>query len=180
MAENDNEDIFRPEDTCGGPGICKLCSAETLLAELGFEISSDIPVGIEEGGTQMYTSHGHHIPDTAKGTKKPRTVKKCGGVLWCQNCKEEIVTVWKDRKPVDNQTRAKQALANYINSHFESGDVPAYEVLLFEYSEILKNWKALLTTDQGDSTHYEITYDGEQKLMYIKTFEQYKSVVIPD
>ena len=36
-----------------------------------------------------YTSHGHHIPGTAKGKERPPMVARCGGVTWCKVCMAE-------------------------------------------------------------------------------------------
>jgi hypothetical protein len=43
-----------------------------------------------------YTTHGHHIPGTIKGTDRPKDVIRCGGMVLCEKCQDEASKTPKD------------------------------------------------------------------------------------
>lgn len=78
----------------------------------------------------MYTSHGLQIPGTPVEAPRPTTVTPCGGLFKCFPCYGEArnatrVMISDDHMllevsfmdNLDPQTRAKLAVALYINNH---------------------------------------------------------------
>ena len=44
------------------------------------------------------------------------------------------------------------------------------EIFVVWFSKVLKNWKALVSTDRSDGRYYELTYNGEKEETYIDVY----------
>lgn len=54
------------------------------------------------------------------------------------------------------------------------------EVFVVWFSKVLKNWKALVSTDRSDGRYYELTHNGEREETYIDVYSKTHNEVIRD
>lgn len=122
-----------------------------------------------------YTHHGHHIPDTLKGTE-PKEVANCGGTDLCAECKKYELMYWKKQTQkviTGGETDAEVAekLAHqYITENIHPTKAFSVEALWF--SRILQNWKAILVTDLVDDLTIEVTHDGYARRTYVNVYKK--------
>jgi hypothetical protein len=166
--------------SCGGPGTCRLCTAESFLVELGYEINS-----ARKEGEMAFTSHGHQIPGTTEGKKGLIDPIPCGGVTICTRCKSEVqTTIALTRVEEKNYPATAIGLVTgYIEKQFHPDvDHPAYTVYVVSFSKTLNNWTALVRSTLPDGILYEVIYDGERRETTINPYLQIKNqcVTIPD
>lgn len=48
------------------------------------------------------------------------------------------------------------------------------------FSKVLRNWKALVSTDIMSGLYYEVTYDGNAKQTYVDFYIKATNVCVPD
>lgn len=53
-------------------------------------------------------------------------------------------------------------------------------IYLVWFSKTLQNWKALLSTDVSDGLYYEVTYNGDEGVAYVDTYERRDNIAILD
>jgi hypothetical protein len=128
----------------------------------------------------VHTTHGHRIPNSGKHPA-PTHIVACGGILKCEDCKNEVLLYWRSLKSTDYQSYAKKLVTDYVISHLDKSDeIPAFEVYVVWFCKILQNWKVLLSTDLPDGMYYEVTYNGEKKETYVDAYKKFENRVIPD
>lgn len=58
--------------------------------------------------------------------------------------------------------------------------VPLDRTFVVWSSKTLQNWKALVATDRRDGLYFEVTYNGDQNITYLDTYEKLNNQVIKD
>lgn len=83
--------------------------------------------------------------------------------------------------------KARRIVLNHYNAPFVDAVDPLAnlpltleEVYIVWFSKVLKNWKALVSTDVNDGLYYEVTYNGEKKETYLDVYGKISNTVIPD
>ena len=89
--------------------------------------------------------------------------------------------------PVDKNmamiNRARRLVAEYFNARCDKTEnfcMPIEQVYVVWFCKILKNWKALLSTDVPDGMYYELTYNGDSHETYIDAYKKFENVTVPD
>lgn len=139
-----------------------------------------------------FTSHGHHIPFTCLGDKRPEHVAGCGGPRFCPTCTREsqqfepgAVALQKYYRghTLEPQKKAKQAVIDYVNRNADVTDdftLNRDDVYVVWFCKTLQNWKALVSTTVPDGMYYELTYNGDKGELYLDAYKKFKNVTIPD
>ena len=52
------------------------------------------------------------------------------------------------------------------------------EVFIVWYCKTLKNYKAVLTTNQHDNMLYEVTYNGSEEEMYVDSYKKERNITV--
>lgn len=85
-------------------------------------------------------------------------------------------------KEEDNDVRlkmAKKAVMKWYNEHNQSYPIGVDDVYIVWFCKILQNWKALAGTHHDDGMYYEITFDGNNKLVYFDAYKKWQNVQMP-
>jgi hypothetical protein len=79
----------------------------------------------------------------------------------------------------DNDVRlkmAKAAVVKWYNEHNQSRPIGIEDVYIVWFCKVLQNWKALAGTHHGDGMYYEITFDGNNDLVYFDAYKKWQNV----
>ena len=79
----------------------------------------------------------------------------------------------------DNDVRlkmAKAAVVKWYNEHNQSRPIGIEDVYIVWFCKVLQNWKALAGTHHGDGMYYEITFDGNNELVYFDAYKKWQNV----
>jgi hypothetical protein len=157
------EPINRSE--CGGVGMCSSCTREAELY-------------MDNYGTMGDFKHFQHpqVVTTTDG----QVVKDFTHDMY--KFVESVQGLSAGHAP-DPQIKAKQIVKDFIDDvHMREfkGITPGYEIYVIWFSKVLKNWKALISTNLEDEMHYEVTYNGEKHETYLDAYKKRKNIVIPD
>lgn len=90
---------------------------------------------------------------------------------------EEIKSV--TLTPIDNDVSlkmAKAAVVAWYNEHNAPAKIAMEDVYIVWFCKVLQNWKALAGTHHGDGMYYEITFDGNNKLVYFDAYKKWQNV----
>jgi hypothetical protein len=78
--------------------------------------------------------------------------------------------------------KAKELVADYANKHLDVTDnVPKLQpsdVYTVWYSKTLQNAKALLSTPLPDGMYYELTYNGNEDVIYFDAYKKFENQLI--
>ena len=96
-------------------------------------------------------------------------------------------TVRKEKKEMeiefarreDNDARlkmAKAAVVKWYNEHNQSRPIGIEDVYIVWFCKVLQNWKALAGTHHEDGMYYEITFDGNNELVYFDAYKKWQNV----
>lgn len=152
----------------------------------------------------MYTKHGHQIPRTPVEGERRNPVVDCGGPGHCGECSIETVFVLsptmyevematreKTKMEVfgldsanERQIKARMIVMTYVNERREKTDnIPLLtleDIYVVWFAKVLRNWKALLSTNVADGMYYELTFSGEKAETYLDAYKKFENVTIPD
>lgn len=81
------------------------------------------------------------------------------------------------------QTRAREIVRNYFNSHVDVTDnkqLTMDDVFVVWFSKTLQNWKALVSTTVSDGMYYEVTHNGDKGETYVDVYKKWENVVVKD
>jgi Family of unknown function (DUF6275) len=81
------------------------------------------------------------------------------------------------------QIKAQQAVVDYFNARSDKSDAYVLrlaDVYVVWFCKTLQNWKALISTNVPDNMYYEVTYDGDKKIIYLDAYRKFDNVSIPD
>lgn len=108
------------------------------------------------------------------------------------NMFEELIdsksgTVRKEKKEMeiefarreDNDVRlkmAKAAVVAWYNEHNAPATISMEDVYIVWFGKVLQNWKALAGTHHSDGMYYEITFDGNNDLVYFDAYKKWQNV----
>lgn len=76
----------------------------------------------------------------------------------------------------------KNLVIDYFNNKVEKTDnkkINIKDVYVVWMCKILKNSKALLSTNVSDGMYYEITYNGDKNEIYFDAYKKWENVLIP-
>lgn len=76
--------------------------------------------------------------------------------------------------------RAREIVTRYYNKNNETHPIEFENTYVVWFVKVLKNWKALVSTDREDGRYYEVTYNGESFEAYLDTYEKMENTVFPD
>lgn len=79
----------------------------------------------------------------------------------------------------DNDARlkmAKAAVVAWYNEHNAPAMIGMGDVYIVWFCKTLQNWKALAGTHHGDGMYYEITFDGNNDLVYFDAYKKWQNV----
>lgn len=82
----------------------------------------------------------------------------------------------------DNDVRlkmAKKAVVKWYNEHNQPYPIGVEDVYIVWFCNVLQNWKALAGTHHDDGMYYEITFDGNNKLVYFDAYKKWQNVQMP-
>jgi orf78 len=75
--------------------------------------------------------------------------------------------------------KCKDLVKDYTIEHLDKSDAtPEFDVFIVWYAKELQNFKALLSTTLYDGMYYELTYDGDNDLIYLDAYKKFENRVI--
>lgn len=92
---------------------------------------------------------------------------------------EEFKSALSALRPIDNDTMlkmAKKAVVKWYNEHNQSCPIGMDDVYIVWFCKVLQNWKALAGTHHQDGMYYEITFDGNNDLVYFDAYKKWQNV----
>lgn len=84
---------------------------------------------------------------------------------------------------MDYQKIARKIVLNYANEHIDKTDnvqITLDNVFIVWFCKTLQNWKALVSTTLPDGMYYEVTYNGNNKEMYLDAYKKFENRKIDD
>lgn len=77
---------------------------------------------------------------------------------------------------IDFMSLCKQTI---IDLYREKGiSLSENDVFIVWYCKTLKNYKAILATNQRDSMLYEVTYNGSEEEMYVDSYKKERNITV--
>lgn len=73
---------------------------------------------------------------------------------------------------------ASSEVRKYVNKHYPKTELDVFEVYVCWLCKTLQNNKALLATTLKDNMYFEVTYNGDEKEMYLDAYKKEKNVCI--
>jgi len=77
-------------------------------------------------------------------------------------------------------TLIKKIVSEYVNSHMDITDgkhISPEDVYVVWSCKTLQNWKALASTPLPDGMYYELTFDGNKKVLYLDAYKKFENRV---
>ena len=75
--------------------------------------------------------------------------------------------------------KMKQVVREYAEKHLDVTDGnQEFEVYVVWSCKTLQNWKALLSTSLPDGMYYELTYNGDEKEMYVDAYKKFENFTV--
>lgn len=75
--------------------------------------------------------------------------------------------------------KTTQIVRDYVLEHLDKTDTtPDFEVFIVWSCKTLQNYKALLSTSLPDGMYYELTYNGDEKEIYLDAYKKFANVRI--
>lgn len=84
---------------------------------------------------------------------------------------------------MDYQKIAREIVLNYANEHIDKTDnvqITLDNVFIVWFCKTLQNWKALVSTTLPDGMYYEVTYNGDNKEIYLDAYKKFENRKIDD
>lgn len=84
---------------------------------------------------------------------------------------------------MDYQKIARKIVLNYANEHIDKTDnvqITLDNVFIVWFCKTLQNWKALVSTTLPDGMYYEVTYNGDNKEIYLDAYKKFENRKIDD
>lgn len=84
---------------------------------------------------------------------------------------------------MDYQKIARKIVLNYANEHIDKTDnvqITLDNVFIVWFCKTLQNWKALISTTLPDGMYYEVTYNGNNKEIYLDAYKKFENRKIDD
>lgn len=84
---------------------------------------------------------------------------------------------------MDYQKIAREIVLNYANEHIDKTDnvqITLDNVFIVWFCKTLQNWKALVSTALPDGMYYEVTYNGNNKEIYLDAYKKFENRKIDD
>lgn len=84
---------------------------------------------------------------------------------------------------MDYQKIARKIVLDYANEHIDKTDnvqITLDNVFIVWFCKTLQNWKALVSTTLPDGMYYEVTYNGNNKEIYLDAYKKFENRKIDD
>lgn len=84
---------------------------------------------------------------------------------------------------MDYQKIARKIVLKYANEHIDKTDnvqITLENVFIVWFCKTLQNWKALVSTTLPDGMYYEVTYNGNNKEIYLDAYKKFENRKIDD
>ena len=81
------------------------------------------------------------------------------------------------------QDIAKKIVLDYAKAHIDVTDnvqITLDNVFIVWFCKTLQNWKALVSTTLPDGMYYEVTYNGDNKEIYLDAYKKFENRKIDD
>lgn len=80
--------------------------------------------------------------------------------------------------------QARQVVTDHFNGSRDPSDKDRYllkmeDVYVVWFCKTLQNWKALVSTILPDLTYYEVTYNGNELVIYLDVYVKSRNIEIP-
>lgn len=82
---------------------------------------------------------------------------------------------------VNYQRKAQDAVVEYFNKNVRSRQDPSIfveDTFVVWFCKVLQNWKALVSTVVPDGQYYEVTYDGDNNVIYLDVYVKAENVLL--
>jgi len=97
---------------------------------------------------------------------------------------EKAIDVIAELNSNDFIGRAKMLVYAYVKSRLEKTDTHVTfgpdEVYVVQFTKVLGNWKALVSTTLPDEMYYEVTHDGVACYDYVDAYKKFENVAVPE
>jgi hypothetical protein len=86
----------------------------------------------------------------------------------------------------DIQLQARTYAFQYIRERINKTDEDAFnsfgmdDVYVVWFTKVLQNWRCMISTTLPDGMYYEVTYDGDAKVVHLWAFKNFSNIVAPD
>jgi hypothetical protein len=80
------------------------------------------------------------------------------------------------------QEQAKFVVRIWLRDHLDVTDrikIKADDIYVVWFVKALQNWKALVSTTFPDGMYYEVTYNGDEKQIYLDAYKKFDNVMFP-
>jgi hypothetical protein len=96
----------------------------------------------------------------------------------------EPVTSETESKHLPYPDQARTIVLDYFNQSRDATDKGRKDLLLEDvyvvwFCKTLQNWKALVSTTVPDLVYYEVTYNGNENLVYLDIYSKTLNMEIP-
>jgi hypothetical protein len=86
--------------------------------------------------------------------------------------------------PLTYPDQARQVVLNHFNGSRDPSDTDRYQLKMEDvyvvwFCKTLQNWKALVSTILPDLTYYEVTYNGNENMIYLDVYVKSVNLEIP-
>lgn len=86
--------------------------------------------------------------------------------------------------PLSFPDQAKQIVVDHFNGTRDPSDTDRYQLKMEDvyvvwFCKTLQNWKALVSTILPDLTYYEVTYNGNENVIYLDVYTKSVNREIP-
>lgn len=79
--------------------------------------------------------------------------------------------------------KAREVVLAYAESHLDVTDsvpITLDDIFIVWFCKTLQNWKALISTTLPDGMYYEVTYNGDNREVYLDVYKKFDNKLIKD
>lgn len=79
------------------------------------------------------------------------------------------------------QQMARVQVLSYVRARMEKTDritLDPNDVYVVQFSKVLQNWKALVSTNLPDGMYYEVTFNGDKNVVYLDAYKKFDNIEV--